>query len=134
MRGNLVPAEELKDTIRYIPSEGTGTLPHRCTSVGGSGVPTGSCSVSVAKLNQENTASWIHNLFGCPPEACLDTHPLAGEDQGEYSHWSQSQALRTQNKAKGKSPHTCGSPPCDKWHKRQRQEKKNDHLWEEKEQ
>ena len=77
----LLPAEELKDVFRCVPSGGARTLPDCCTSVGGSGVPTGFYLVSVTQLNQENIASCIHSLFSCCPEACLDMHPLAGGDQ-----------------------------------------------------
>ena len=49
-------------------------------------------------------------------------HPLDGRNQKEYSYWSQNQALKTENKMKGKPHRTYGSPH-DKQHNRQKQKK-----------
>ena len=51
-------------------------------------------------------------------------HLLAGRDQREYSHWSQSQALKAWNKGKVKPHLACSSPPYNEQHKRQGEKKK----------
>lgn len=69
------------------------------------------------------------SLFNRLPDACHYLYLLDSRDQREHSYWSQSQALRTQDKMKGKPRQIYGFPPSDKQHKRQITKESHDYLW-----